>query len=169
MTTLRLGDDVTLAAVSMPDLQAEPEVGHGWARFTQTAGGRTGAPMPRPVRRAPFVQYRAPVAWTTLELTLYADGRARGPPGRRVDVPPPLAVRQRGRVGGQERHDRLEGVGGKAFGKGTPWGDEDSPAFVTEVETALERELAGLVMRGAAKPKIRSSATGEVSRARVTR
>ena len=28
-----------------------------------------------------------------------------------------------------------------AFGKHTPWGDEDSPALVTAVETALEREL----------------------------
>src|SRR5262249_55074269 len=43
-----------------------------------------------------------------------------------------------------------------SFGKHSPWGDEDSPAFVTTVETALERELSGLIMRGAAKPEIRS-------------
>ena len=36
----------------------------------------------------------------------------------------------------------------RAFGKHTPWGDEDSPALVTEVETALERELSGSIMRG---------------------
>ena len=30
----------------------------------------------------------------------------------------------------------------KAFGKHSPWGDEDSPTFVTAVETALERDLA---------------------------
>jgi CRP-like cAMP-binding protein len=35
----------------------------------------------------------------------------------------------------------------KAFGTKTPWGDTDSPAFVTEVETALERELSRSIMR----------------------
>src|SRR5829696_7731874 len=75
VTSLRLGGDVGVAAVAMPDLRPDIETGPGWARFTQTAGGRTGAPMPRAVRRAPFVQFRSPVAWTTLELTLHADGR----------------------------------------------------------------------------------------------
>ena len=28
----------------------------------------------------------------------------------------------------------------KAFGNKTPWGDEDSPAVVTEVESGLERD-----------------------------
>jgi hypothetical protein len=41
-----------------------------------------------------------------------------------------------------------------AFGKRTPWGDEDSPALVTEVETALERDLSMRIMRGGAKPRI---------------
>ena len=35
-----------------------------------------------------------------------------------------------------------------------PWGDEDSPALVSEVETALERELSGRIMRGGTKPRI---------------
>ena len=29
-----------------------------------------------------------------------------------------------------------------AFGKHSPWGDQDSPALATEVETALERQLS---------------------------
>jgi CRP-like cAMP-binding protein len=47
-----------------------------------------------------------------------------------------------------------------SFGKHTPWGDEDSPAFVTAVETALERELAGRIMHGDAKPAIRTVKAG---------
>ena len=43
-----------------------PEVGDKWVRFVQTAGGRTGLPAPRRVRHPPFVQWRAPLAWTTL-------------------------------------------------------------------------------------------------------
>jgi CRP-like cAMP-binding protein len=42
-----------------------------------------------------------------------------------------------------------------AFGDHTPWGDIDSPALVTAVETALERELSSAVMRGGTKPSIR--------------
>jgi CRP-like cAMP-binding protein len=42
-----------------------------------------------------------------------------------------------------------------AFGKHSPWGDADSPALVTEVETALERALSTTIMRGGAKPKVR--------------
>ena len=46
--------------------------------FTQTAGGRTGVPAPRPVRRRPFVQWQAPLVWTTLSLTIHADGKVKG-------------------------------------------------------------------------------------------
>ena len=49
-------------------------VGEGWVRFTQTAGGRTGLPAPRRVRRRPFIQWQAPLVWSTLSLTLHADG-----------------------------------------------------------------------------------------------
>ena len=45
---------------SLPDLRREPEVGDGWVRFSQTAGGRTGVPTPRHVNRPPFVQVSAP-------------------------------------------------------------------------------------------------------------
>ena len=60
-------------AVPLPDLQAPVETGEGWVRFTQTAGGRTGLPAPRRVRRRPFIQWQAPLCWTTLRLTLYPD------------------------------------------------------------------------------------------------
>jgi CRP-like cAMP-binding protein len=41
-----------------------------------------------------------------------------------------------------------------SFGRHTPWGDEDSPALVTAVETALEQNLSVQLMHGAAKPRI---------------
>jgi CRP-like cAMP-binding protein len=49
-----------------------------------------------------------------------------------------------------------------SFGKHTPWGDEDSPALVTAVETALERDLATRIMRGGAKPSVRKYAAGDL-------
>lgn len=44
----------------------------------------------------------------------------------------------------------------------TPWGDEGSPAIVTAVETALERELSLRIMRGGAKPRIRDLGQGDL-------
>ncbi|MGH7693142.1 MAG: hypothetical protein ACREOA_10580, partial [Candidatus Dormibacteria bacterium] len=74
-TTLRLGRrEVVFQATALPDLRPEPRVSAGEVVFTQTCGGRTGIPAPRRVRRAPFVQVVAPLAWTTLELTVRADG-----------------------------------------------------------------------------------------------
>ena len=76
-TTVRLGAlSYRFQAVRLPDLQREPERGDGWVRFVQTVGGRTGLPAPRRVRRKPFVQWQAPLVWTTLSLTLHADGTA---------------------------------------------------------------------------------------------
>ena len=110
-TNVHIGTDVCLGASAMPERRGEPETGPGWVRFTQTNGGRTGAPMPRPVRRAPFVQFKSPVAWTTLELTLHADGRVEGRLDRRLSLPPPLGLRHGRHAHRQEREHRLEGLG----------------------------------------------------------
>ena len=76
-TTLRAGSrQLTFSAVALPDLCPDPEKGATWVRFVQTAGGRSGVPLPRRVRRPPFVQLVAPTVWTTLALTIHADGSA---------------------------------------------------------------------------------------------
>src|SRR5437762_2171000 len=48
-----------------------------------------------------------------------------------------------------------------SFGRHTPWGDEDSPALVTAVETALEQALSVQLMHGAAKPRITQLQAGD--------
>ena len=48
-----------------------------------------------------------------------------------------------------------------SFGRRTPWGDEDSPAMVTAVESQLERQLQEGIMRGGAKPDIRRIKEGK--------
>ncbi|MGN6795312.1 MAG: cyclic nucleotide-binding domain-containing protein, partial [Streptosporangiaceae bacterium] len=47
-----------------------------------------------------------------------------------------------------------------SFGRHTPWGDEDSEALVTAVETALEHSMSVPVRRGAAKPTITKMPAG---------
>jgi hypothetical protein len=77
-TTLRAGPRrLEFPAVALPDLRPDPRVGPTWVRFTQTSGGRSGLPLPRRVRRPPLVRVAAPTVWTTLALTIHADGSSR--------------------------------------------------------------------------------------------
>ena len=159
-TTVQFGKQFTVAAVSLPDRQFEPEIGDGWVRFTQSAGGRTGFPAPRAVRRPPFVQYAAPIAWSTLELTVHADGRSEGRLVGASPFPRHWVYDERGALTAKSGLIDYKDWAGHAFGKHTPWGDEESAAFVTEVETALERELSSVIMHGADEPLIRKVKAG---------
>jgi hypothetical protein len=148
-------------AVALPDLQAGVETGEGWVRFTQTTGGRTGLPAPRRVRRRPFIQWQAPLCWTTLSLTLYADrppqfgvlGASRFPRHWVFDHDGNLAAKS----GLTDFRDWYR----KSFGKQTPWGEQDSPALVTAVESALERALSVDLMDRRSKPKFQTLRAGE--------
>ena len=107
-TTIRLGGlRYRFQAVQLPDLQRDPETGDGWVRFAQTTGGRTGLPAPRRVTRKPFVQWQAPLVWTTLSLTLHADGRADFAMTGASAVPPALGLRRPGPAVAQVRPHRL--------------------------------------------------------------
>lgn len=148
-------------AAPLPDLQIEPEVGDGWARFTQTAGGRTGLPAPRTVRRPPYVQWVAPTAWTTLSLVIRADGSSEATLPGASPFPRHWVYGPDGRLVGKSGTTDFKAWYHSAFGKHTPWGDEDSPALTTAVETALERQLSLVIMRGDEKPDIRRLIEGE--------
>ena len=159
-TTVRLGKRFTVAAVGLPDRQHEPEMGDGWVRFTQSAGGRTGFPAPRAVRRPPYVQYFSPIAWSTLELTLHADGHSESRLVGASSFPRHWVYDNRGALTAKSGLIDYNDWAGRAFGKHTPWGDEESPALVTTVETALERQLSAVMMHGDAKPAIRKLKEG---------
>jgi hypothetical protein len=156
VTRLKLGPrDVSVAAVALPTIQNEPEVGDGWVHFAQTAGGRTGMPAPRRVRGKPFFQFNSAIAWTTLSLTIRADGSSSGelagasafPRHWLYDADSELSMKS-GTIDFEEWYRG-------SHGRNTPWGDEDSPAFMTEVESALERELSSALMRQGATSKPR--------------
>ncbi len=160
-TTLRVGPaSATFQAVAFSDIRSEPEVGDGWVRFRQTAGGRTGVPAPRRVRHKPYVQYHAPSAWSTLSLTIHADGREEWAVDGASSFPRHWIYGPDGRLAGKTGTINAKDWLKTAFGEHTPWGDYDSPALVTEVESALERELSKLVM-GSAKPKVKRLKPGQ--------
>jgi hypothetical protein len=159
-TTLRLvGLSHTFQAVALPDIQRPPELcspeeGGSWMRFVQTTGGRTAMPMPRPVQRRPFVQWQAPLVWTTLSLTLHADGRAEYNVEGASRFPRHWIYDDGGKLARKSGLTDYADWARVSFGRHTPWGDQDSPALVTAVETALERSLSVQLMHGAARPRI---------------
>ena len=160
-TTVGLGvGSITIPALKLDDRRGEPDVTPERVRFTQTVGGRTGAPMPRAVKHPPFVQYRAPIVWTTLELTIWADGRHEAKMAGASGFPRHWVFDDAGKLVAKSSVADYKAWMNESFGKHTPWGDEDSPAFVSEVETLLERELQGMIMRGSKKPTIRRVKVG---------
>ncbi len=155
-TTISLGGKgVTFAAVELPHLREDPVVTAESATFEQTYGGRTALPAPRRVPRPPFVQFRAPLVWTTLKLTINADGSSAFELTGASAFPRHWVYDQSGRLAAKVGLADFKQWYRKSFGRNTPWGSTNSAALVTAVETALERELAGLIMRGGEPPKIR--------------
>jgi hypothetical protein len=161
-TTVRVGPAaVRFPAVHLPDIQHEPEIDGSSARFVQTVGGRMGLPTPRPVPHKQFFQFWPSIAWTTLALTIHADGTSSHElvgaspfPRHWIDDAEGRLVEKSGVIDFGKWFNH-------AFGERTPWGQTDSPAIVSAVESALERSLSSSIMRGGAKPKIRTIAAGE--------
>jgi hypothetical protein len=161
-TTVKVGPVArTFEAIALPDLRKSPARGDGWVRFVQTSGGRTGLPAPRRVRRRPFIQWQAPLVWTTLSLTIHADGSADASVAGHSRFPRHWIYDNRGRLSAKSGLADFEDWFRKSFGKHTPWGDEDSAAMVTAVETALERQLSAQIMSAGVKPRISKLSAGD--------
>jgi Cyclic nucleotide-binding domain len=154
-TTVRIGPAaIRFAAVHLPDIQHEPEVGPTSVRFVQTVGGRMGIPTPRAVKRKPFVQFWPSIAWSTLELTINADGSARRGLAGASAFPRHWIYDDKGQLVFKSGLVDFRTWANESFGDRTPWGTYDSPTMIAAVESALERELSTSIMRGGTKPKI---------------
>ena len=161
-TTVRVGRRaMVFPAVPFPDIRPDPEVSPDAVRFVQTAGGRAGVPAPRRVQRKPFVQMAAPVAWSTLALTIRSDGSSTFDVIGASPFPRHWVYDADGKLAAKTGMIDFGTWYRTAFGTHTPWGNEDSPAFVTVAETAVERELSRTIMSGGRAPRIRRLATGD--------
>jgi hypothetical protein len=148
ITRIKLGRrELAFAAVQYPLLQAEPEVGDGSVTFRQSAGGHMGLPAPRRVSGKPFFKIRSASAWTTLALTIHADGSYE----HEVVGASPFPRHWIYEDGGQlvEKSGTIDFAQWyrESHGPRTPWGEEDSPAITTAVESELERELSASLMK----------------------
>lgn len=162
-TTINLGlRDAVFPAVALPLLRPEPEVKDDSVRFVQTAGGRTGVPAPRRVKGKPFFQMQAPVAWTTLALTIRADGSSEFEVAGASPFPRHWIYDDSGKLAAKSGLIDFKKWYQEAFDDHTPWGDQDSPALVTQVESSLEREISAGLLSEDAKPMWRKLKEGEI-------
>jgi Cyclic nucleotide-binding domain len=150
-TTFRMGPkDVVIPGVPFDTLRPEPEVFGDRARFVQTVGGRAGFPAPRVVKGKPFFRIQSATAWTTLGLTIRADGSSDHELVGASTFPRHWIYDRDGNLTHKAGTIDFKKWYREAHGERTPWGAEDSEAFVTQAETALERQCsANLMKRGA--------------------
>jgi hypothetical protein len=152
--------EVTFQPTPFPEIRTAPDITATGARFSQTTGGRTGAPMPRPVADKPHLQWLAPIVWTTLALTIGVDGSAHGEMTGASTFPRHWIFDPDGKLVAKSGLADFHEWMATAHGQHSPWGNEDSQPLVTVAESALERQLSVTIMRGGAKPAIEKLAKG---------
>jgi Cyclic nucleotide-binding domain len=162
-TTFKLGPKaIVVPGVAFEVLRAEPEVSADSVRFVQTVGGRAGFPAPRLVKGGPLFRVHSATAWTTLGLTLYADGRVEHELIGASPFPRHWIYDNEGALAQKSGTVDFKTWYRESHGDNTPWGDEESPAVVTAAETALERELSRTLMSGDEKLAKRKLGEGGV-------
>jgi hypothetical protein len=108
-----------------------------------------------------FVQLTAPLAWTTLSLTLRADGTQDFELAGASPFPRHWVYDRDGRLAAKSATIDYQRWSTEAFGRHTPWGDTDSSVFVSDVGSAVERELSTHIMRSGARREIRRLRAGD--------
>jgi len=162
-TTFSLGlKDLVIPGVAFEVLRAEPAVEGDSVRFVQTVGGRAGFPAPRRVKQKPFVRIHSATAWTTLALTIRADGTSEHEVVGASPFPRHWIYDDEGNLAQKSGTVDFKAWYREAHGEHTPWGDEESEAFITQAESALERELSRWLMSKAETPGRRNFDPGEV-------
>jgi hypothetical protein len=118
-------------------------------------GGRAGFPAPRRVRGKPFFRIHSATAWTTLALTIHTDGSSQHELVGASPFPRHWIYDHEGSLVQKAGTIDFKTWYREAHGGRTPWGGEESEAFVTEAESALERQLSGELMKSGAAPERR--------------
>jgi len=162
-TAFRFGPKtIVVPGVAFETIQHEPELGNDSVRFVQTVGGRAGFPAPRRVRGKPFFRISSATAWTTLALTIRADGSSEHELVGASPFPRHWIYDDSGELAKKTGTVDFKTWYRESHGERTPWGDEDSPVLVAAAESALERELSRRLLAGDEKLARRSLAAGEL-------
>jgi hypothetical protein len=98
--------------------------------------------------------------WCTLALTIHVDGRTEFDLLTASPFPRHWVYGPDGELALKSGTTDFNGWYHNAFGKHSPWGDEDSAAVVAAAESALERRLSTQIMRGGERPDVRKVKAG---------
>ena len=139
-------EQLGFAVIALPDLRPDPEVGETSVRFLQTSGGLTSTGVP--CKPAPEASPRlvGPAAWTTLALTVHADGSSQPALVGASPFPRHWVYDHHGRLVAKTALIDFATWSADAWDPFTPWGGRDAPARVSAVESALERTLSRLIV-----------------------
>ena len=146
-TTVRLRSrGLTFAGAALPDLVPPPRVHPDRVVFTRTTGGHTGAPVPRPVARPPFWRLAAPVAWTTITLTMHADGSSAARLAAASPFPRHYLYDSAGRLTHKSALIRYKDWIRRSGTDDSPWAGGGTPVPVTAVRGPAERSLGNAML-----------------------
>jgi hypothetical protein len=146
-TTIRLRKrGHTFAGVALPDLLDEPEAFADRVRFRQTCGGHTGAPVPRAISHPPFVRIAAPLAWSTIVLTLYADGTSESKIADASAFPRHYLYDAAGQLTHKTALIRYKDWLHRSEQQQSPWSGVHKAVPTTQVKARAERSLADTIL-----------------------
>lgn len=152
---------ISFKATPFPDSQSVSRANASSVRFVQTCGGHTGVPIPSLVHHAPYFRLQAPLAWTTLALTLHADGKIEHEIVAASPFPRHWIYNHQGQL--IEKSGLIDFT--RWFMQSPEPDDDDAsrqdnaPIPFRNVESALERELSSIVV--GAQPVWRALSAGE--------
>jgi hypothetical protein len=153
---------VLLPTKPNPVIRHTPQVTGKEATFVQTAGGRPIFSVVRPSRRWPFLLTRPFTIWTTIELTIRADGQTRQRLIGASPFPRHWLYDTEGHLAEKAALTRQQVWLRSVFGTHTPWGGENETPMVSEPETELERSLSEQMMQSGARPEVHTLRADEL-------
>jgi len=141
-------------------IQWQPAVTENSATFVQTAGGRPGFSFLKPTWRWPFLVTKPFTIWTTIKLTIDADGACTTSLEGASPFPRHWLYDNDAQLVQKSALTRNQVWVQTAFGSHTPWGGEDEAPDVADAETHVERALADQIMKRG-QPAIRQLRAGD--------
>jgi len=162
LTPLTVGPlNVMLPTKPNPVIRHSPQHVGDAVTFVQTAGGRPGFSFLRASARWPFLLTRPFTVWTTIELTIKADGSYRQRLVGASPFPRHWLYDDDGRLVEKAALTRPQMWLSTVYGTHTPWGGHDHVPVVAPPETEFERALSEQVMQGGERPHVRTVGAGE--------
>src|SRR5215472_4911712 len=144
-----------------PVIRHSPQLTGDAVTFVQTAGNRPAFSFLRPSLRWPFLVTRPFTIWTTIELTIKADGSCQQRLVGASPFPRHWLYDDGGHLIEKAALTRAKLWLSTVFGTHTPWGGQDQVPVVAPPETELERALSERIMQGGEHPAIRTIPAGK--------